>query len=151
MSKQSCIDERFPSSVHSPAGLVETVLDAHHQGSHPALRFPEIDCAGAWQRLRQGEELTIIDVRPTQAFRLCRIPTAIDWASVWDTDAVPTFRGPVVVYDTGPDRLEAVCVAAALKAADVNAFVMRGGLTAWRGAGYPVEGEADAPRIYVAI
>jgi len=90
------------------------------------------------QKLSAGENLTLIDVRPTALFAQGHIPNAINVpATLLPHKQLPPL-GNVVVYDGGLDRDSAQAAATVLNAKPgIHAEVLEGGFAAWETAQSP--------------
>jgi rhodanese-related sulfurtransferase len=62
-----------------------------------------------------------------------------------DALGIPKGR-PVIAYDSDPDEIVSVRVAAALIRQGYDAAVLKGGISEWVGANFPVESK-DAPKV----
>jgi rhodanese-related sulfurtransferase len=90
----------------------------------------------------------ILDVRLKYPYEHSglRLPGALRVSpDALDVAAIPRGR-PVVTYDSDPDEIASVRVAAALIRQGYDASALKGGISEWIGANFPVEAK-DAPKV----
>lgn len=93
------------------------------------------------QRYREaGEDVVLIDLRPTEAFRSGHLPRArsLPLDEVRRREAEIPRTGRVVLYASTPEEA-AAAYQALREAGHRNVMVLAGGLPAWIRLGYPVE------------
>lgn len=113
----------------------------------------EIHCVAVWSALHQDTCPPLLDIRRPQAFRLGRLPGAVNLPLATFATAglqVPTDRG-VIVYGAGRDRLDAAEAALALARAGVAVRIMSGGYEAWKAEGFEIEGEPARASLLASI
>ncbi|MDJ0703361.1 MAG: rhodanese-like domain-containing protein [Leptolyngbyaceae cyanobacterium MO_188.B28] len=97
------------------------------------------------ERLDWGEPaLTIIDVRSKEAFNACHITGAVSWPlSQMNDQAALNLNLVRDIYVYGAsDQESAAAIASLNRAGYRNVAEIKGGLTAWKVAGFPTEGAA---------
>lgn len=133
-------------SVRAWAGLWACVgLTA--VGSLPALAVHvstdvplAIACEDVQRYREAGEDVVLIDLRPTEAFRSGHLPRArsLPLDEVRRREAEIPRTGRVVLYASTPEEA-AAAYQALREAGHRNVMVLAGGLPAWIRLGYPVE------------
>ena len=133
-------------STRAWAGLLACVgLTA--VGSPPALAVHvstdvplAIACEDVQRYREAGEDVVLIDLRPTEAFRSSHLPRArsLPLDEVRRREAEIPRTGRVVLYASTPEEA-AAAYQALREAGHRNVMVLAGGLPAWIRLGYPVE------------
>lgn len=133
-------------SARAWAGLLACVgLTA--VGSLPALAVHvstdvplAIACEDVQRYREAGEDVVLIDLRPTEAFRSGHLPRArsLPLDEVRRREAEIPRTGRVVLYASTPEEA-AAAYQALREAGHRNVMVLAGGLPAWIRLGYPVE------------
>ena len=133
-------------SARAWAGLLACVgLTA--VGSLPALAVHvstdvplAIACEDVHRYREAGEDVVLIDLRPTEAFRSGHLPRArsLPLDEVRRREAEIPRTGRVVLYASTPEEA-AAAYQALREAGHRNVMVLAGGLPAWIRLGYPVE------------
>lgn len=95
----------------------------------------------AAEKLRQGA--TLVDIREPNEYARVRIPGAINLplSRLQDADLAPDRKRPILFHCRSGARTRINADQLAAKAGDREAFVVAGGLNAWRRAGLPVTEE----------
>ncbi len=129
----------MPSAVTTPLPAPSEEALAHFQAS---LRF-ETDCADVRAAMSTGKaDFVLLDVRGPDAFRLARVPGAVNIPhgkliasrlAEWQMDTV------FVTYCAGPHCNGAQRGAIRLAALGRPVKIMVGGLTGWIDEGFPTE------------
>jgi len=107
---------------------------------------PTLSCAELKQQMEDGS-VVVIDVLTPEDYAACHIAGTLN-ACVYEmafldqiAQCVPDREAPIVVYDaTGTTRTAENAREKLLQAGYRAIAVLRGGLSGWRSAGYPVEG-----------
>jgi rhodanese-related sulfurtransferase len=119
------------------AGVAAPAAWAIHGATGPPLAIAAEDL----QRYRDaGEDVTVIDLRPAEAFRQGHLPRArsLPLAELRTRQAEVPRAGRVVLYGASP--AEAAAAYQALRDAGYrNVMVLAGGLPAWAQLGFPLE------------
>ncbi len=103
------------------------------------MAIPRISPADLKARVEAGDTITVVDARLRYAYEHSSllIPQALRVSPISmaaDVGAVPTAHD-IVVYDSDPDEVTALDVAARLGARGARVSVLTGGLNGWIAAG----------------
>ena len=90
-------------------------------------------------RLRE-EGVALIDLRSPGAYAAAHLPGAVNRPAHALIDAPAPDLGPVILYDDDGALIAERCDALRRAIGDMEFFVLRGGLKAWRAADLPLEG-----------
>jgi 3-mercaptopyruvate sulfurtransferase SseA len=91
-------------------------------------------------RLR-GEGVALVDLRAPEAFAAAHLPGAVNLPAADLIGRPAAALGAAILYDDDGGLIAERCDALRSVVGEMEFFVLRGGLAAWRRAGLPVEGD----------
>jgi rhodanese-related sulfurtransferase len=86
-----------------------------------------------------GEGVGLVDLREAAAFTAAHLPGAVNIPADALIERPAQTQGAVILYDDDGALIARRCGALRLAVGELEFFVLKGGLNAWRDAGLPLE------------